>query len=226
MANGQFPSPFTMHGCREVWEHMGSPDTIGRMIDLCERSVLDAPAFVFDTSKSLVESVCKTVMAERAVTADTRWDLPKLLKETLKCLGLVPDGYTGDGEELMRRMAGGLQTTVQALGELRTKEGLLGHGKDAFAKQLAIPHALFAARSADAVIHFLYMAHIGNFEGRTEERLELEDNPEFNQYVDDLHEVVVFEAPYQASEVLFRVDLDAYRNYLATFDPDQIEAGS
>lgn len=213
--------PFTLHGCWEVWEKMDQPKSIRRMIDLLEHSVFETPALAFDTAKALVESTCKTVLTERSSPVNPLWDIPKLLKEALKAIDLVPDGYEGEAAELMRQIAGGLQNAVKNLGELRTKEGLVGHGRDAFSKQLETTHAMFAAKAADTVVHFLYMAHLNYPTVTATPSLSLEDNPDFNQHVDDLHEVFIFDGVYSASEVLFRVDPEAYRDSLANFRADQ-----
>jgi hypothetical protein len=64
----------------------------------------------FDLAKTLLESACKTVLSERKCNYDNGWDLPKLLKEALGQLRLVPAGLDGEREvsESLRRMAGGL----------------------------------------------------------------------------------------------------------------------
>lgn len=213
-------APFTLNGCWEVWERMSKPDDIRRMIELLERSVKDGPEYAFDAAKNLIESTCKTILQERSLACDEGWDVPKLLKETLKALNLVPDGYAAEVAEVMRKIAGGLQTTVQSLGELRNKAGGLGHGRVANTQHLEALQAVFAARAADTVVHLMYMAHVEYLPKAPP--LLLEDNPNFNEYVDELHEETdIFEARYKASEILYRVDLEAYRDYLTAYLDEQ-----
>jgi Abortive infection C-terminus len=223
---------FALYGCRDVWRQMGEPSNIGRMIELLEDAVLKDPSLAFDTAKSLIESACRTVFLERSQPCDTGWDLPKLLKETLKFIDLVPENYDGKGKELMQKIAGGLQTTVQTLGELRSAEGMLGHGKAANAPQLDVVHALFAARAADSVVHFVYNAHraypgVVNAPTAAPVPDPLEDDEVFNSYVDDLHggEWNVFEVPFKPSYVLRELDPDAYRSYLTGYRLDQSAEG-
>ncbi len=52
-------------------------------------SLSSVPDFAFDLSKTLVESVCKTVLADIGQPADPNWDCPKLLKETTNRLALA-----------------------------------------------------------------------------------------------------------------------------------------
>lgn len=50
----------------------------------------------------------------------------------------------------------------------------------------------------------------------------LSDNSDFNEHIDDQHEEInIFEATYRASEVLFNVDLEAYKSYLAEYSASQ-----
>lgn len=88
--------------------------------------------------------------------------MQKLVKETLKAVDLVPDGYAGEAASLLTRISQGLTSTTQFLGELRNKEGGLGHGKVANAAQLGVIQAVFAARAADTVVHVAPRVHAQN----------------------------------------------------------------
>ena len=223
------PTSFTLHGCRDVWQQMGEPNNIERMIRLLEGAVLNDPALAFDTAKSLIESVCRTIFLERNEPCDTAWDVPKLLKETTRFIGLTPDGHDPAVSDILRRIAGGLQNTIQSLGELRSKQGLIGHGKEANAPELDGLHALFAARAADSLVHFVYTAHRA-YPGVVNAAVvavvpdPLEDYEPFNAYVDELHgEWNVFEVPFKPSYVLRSLDPDAYRSYLTEYRTEQSE---
>jgi Abortive infection C-terminus len=221
------PNTFTLPGCRDVWRQMGEPSNIGHMIELLENAIESNPAIAFDTAKSLIESTCRTVFSERAQEYDHTWDLPKLLKETMKFIDLVPETYEGKGEELMKRIAAGLVSTVQTLGELRSVEGMLGHGKAAHAPQLDLIHALFAARAAESVVHFVYTAHraypgVVNVPIATPESQPLEDDESFNAYLDELHgDWSVFEVAFKPSDVLRKLEPDSYRLYLTDYRSEQ-----
>lgn len=220
-----------MYGCRDVWRQMGEPDNIGRMIDLLENATLKDPALTFDTAKSLVESVCRTVFKERGEQYDIKWELPRLFKETTRFVGLVPDGQPQDISDIFSGIAGSLNNTVRLLGELRNKQGLIGHGKEANAPDLDVLHALFAARAADSIVHFVYNAHraypgLVNALTATPAPEPLEDDEAFNTYVDDRHgEWNVFEVPFKPSYVLRELDPEAYRSYLTTYRLDQSAEG-
>ena len=57
-----------------------------------ESAVERDPELAIGTAKELVETVCKTILAERGKPATGTPDMPTLTKVTLKELKLVPDG--------------------------------------------------------------------------------------------------------------------------------------
>ena len=78
---------------------------------------------------------------------------------------------------------------------------------------------MLAAGAADTIVGFLHRVHRQDRIPPGRVRLEYEDNPDFNNWIDDVHEPVrIFEVECRASEVLFQVDQEAYRIYLAEYD--------
>lgn len=226
MAEAQTAPSFVMHGAREVLD--ADAVHIGQQIVALEAAVDSNPGLAFDLAKTLLESACKTVLADRGFEFDGGWDLPKLLKETLNHLQLVPDGIDAerDVSERLRKTVGGLQTVIQGICELRNTHGFASHGKDAAFQQLETVQALLVARSADSIVNFLFRVHRGYPAGGSGQGLEYDDQTDFNEYVDEAHEVVrIFDLELRPSEVLYRVDEKAYRNYLSEYqaEPDQPE---
>jgi hypothetical protein len=82
--------------------------------------------------------------------------------------------------------------------------------------------AVLAAEAADAIVGFLHRVHYQEQLKPSESHLEYDTNTDFNEYVDGANEVVrIFTLEYRPSEVLFHTDLEAYRAYLAEYEPDQ-----
>lgn len=213
------PKPaFVMHGSREVFG-TGSVH-IEQQIAAIEEAVDSNAGLAFDLAKTLLESVCKTILSVCGCRVDDAWDLPKLLKETLKQLRLVPAGLVDDREvtDSLRRLAGGLQTTIQGICELRNTHGFASHGRDAEFEQLERMQALLVARSTDAVVAFLFRAHR---DYRSAPRpLAFDDHAEFNEYVDEMHpRVRIFDEEFEPSRVLFELAPEPYRVYLGEFQP-------
>ena len=189
------------------------------MIDLLELSTQENPGLAFDTARALVETVCKTILAERMEEFDETWDLPRLLKNTLAAVALVPDSHSEEVAALLRRLGGGLQTTTQALGELRNKAGFVSHGRVAYWPELDRIHAIVAARAAETIVYLVYMAHVNYPPVVVERDPQYRDFENFNAYLDEMSGPIrIAGIEYSASELLWYSDSAAYRGLKAEFD--------
>jgi hypothetical protein len=212
---------FQMYGAREVLDARAVH--IEQQVVALEQAVATNPGLAFDLAKTLLESTCKTVLAECKAGYDGAWELPRLLKETLAQLRLVPAALVGDRDvaDSLRKTAGGLQTAIQGICELRNTHGFASHGKDGAFQQLESVQAMLAARAADTIVSFLFRVHRGyNGDGATG-TLAYEDHPGFNERVDDMHPLVrIFSEEFAPSRVLFELAPEPYRLYLAEYHPD------
>jgi hypothetical protein len=79
--------------------------------------------------------------------------------------------------------------------------------------------------AADTIVGFLHRVHR---QGRTpppSPRVLYDDNPEFNESVDEAHDVVrIFNEEFPPSRVLFELAPEPYRVYLAEFETGRAEA--
>jgi hypothetical protein len=232
MAESQGTTGFIMAGAREVM----ATDAVyfEQQIIAIEQAVGENPGLSFDLAKTLVESACKTILKDRGQPCDSAWDLPRLLKETLGKLQIVPEGLESAEEVAasLRKTIGGLLTAIQGICELRNTQGFASHGKDAYTLQLDIVQAQLAARAADAIVNFLFRAHRHYpIDGPTR-RLVYRELADFNEWIDEQNEVVrIFTLEYKPSEVLFGIDQEAYRDLLTEYgaedenenDPDSAD---
>jgi hypothetical protein len=210
--------PFVMNGCREVL--LTGAAHLERRIIALESAASSNPGLAFDLAKALLESACKTILSERACEYDSGWDLPKLLRETLSQIQLVPTGLVAEAEvsDSLRKTAGGLQTTIHGICELRNTHGFASHGKEAAFQELESVQALLVARAADAIVSFMFRVHQGYQRQKSLAKLAYTDHPAFNAFVDDSHEPVqVFREEFAPSEVLFELAPEPYRVYLTEF---------
>ena len=223
MTSGSDTRLFQMLGAREAcdagWQH------IQQQINTLEEAVDANPGLAFDLAKTLLESVCKTVLEERKCIYDDRWDLPKLLKETLDRIRLVPEQIAAEERisNSLQKTVRGLQTVVQGICELRNTHGFASHGKGPTFHQLDRAHALLVARATDTIVNFLFRAYQNYSASTPQAPLTYEDNAKFNQYIDENNETVrIFDLRYKPSEVLFRLDIQAYEDLLMQFT-EQLE---
>lgn len=213
------PPPLTLYGCWEVCARMGDPPHIVRQIDLLEDAVTTSPGLALDAAKSLIESVCKTILDARAVTYEAeRVKLNEIVRLTLTSVRLVGEGLPETLSRSMEALGGGLVTVAQRLGELRNKGGLIGHGRAAHERFVESTHALYAARAADALVHLLYVAHESEEEGLANAGPSYGNFDAFDQETDALHPVTIYGLDFRASEILYRLDNIAYLEQNAVFE--------
>lgn len=133
---------------------------IVRQITRMEASIDADPDLAIGTAKELVETVCRTILAERGVPAPLSLDLAQLVKLTAKDLKLTPADIPDEdaAADSMRRLLGSLGTISQSLAEIRNKFGT-GHGKTADSKGLEPVHAKLAVGAASTLALFLQEIH-------------------------------------------------------------------
>jgi len=136
-------------------QHMA--DQIRRM----ESAVESDPSLAIGTAKELIETCCKTILAERGKAVSGKPDIPALTKETLKELKLVPDGVpdSARGSEVIKRLLSNLGTIGNGLAELRGLYGT-GHGKHGRTVGLSSRHAKLAVGAAATLVTFLFETHL------------------------------------------------------------------
>jgi hypothetical protein len=131
-----------------------------QQITRMEAAVVDDPSLAIGTAKELVETCCKTILAERNVEHPKNDDLPALVKLTAKTLELTPSDIPDKAKaaETIKRLLSNLATITQGVAELRNHWGT-GHGKVARTKGLQPRHARLAVGAASTLAVFLTETH-------------------------------------------------------------------
>lgn len=133
---------------------------LAEQIKRMEKSIDSDPALAIGTAKELIETCCKTILAERGKPVEGTPDIPALTKDTLKELKLVPEGVpdSGRGRDVIKRLLQNLGTIGNNLAELRGLYGT-GHGKHGEFEGLSPRHARLAVGAAAALASFLFETH-------------------------------------------------------------------
>ena len=133
---------------------------LAEQIRRIEQSIESDPALAIGTAKELIETCCKTILAERGKTVAGTPDIPTLTKETLKELKLVPDGVpeSARGSDVIKRLLSNLGTIGNGIAELRGLYGT-GHGKHGQTSGLNARHAKLAVGAAATLTTFLFETH-------------------------------------------------------------------
>jgi len=133
---------------------------LAEQIRRIEQSIESDPALAIGTAKELIETCCKTILAERGKPVVGTPDMPTLTKVTLKELKLVPDGVpdSARGSDVIKRLLSNLATIGQGLAEIRNLYGS-GHGKDGKTQAVKPRHAKLAVGAAATLTTFLFETH-------------------------------------------------------------------
>jgi hypothetical protein len=139
-----------------------------QQIDRIRNAIDNDPDLAIGTAKELVETTCKTILADYGLTADAGWDVTRLVKEARGVLKLVPEDIpdSAKGAETIKRMLSSLGQISQGIAELRNLYGT-GHGKDGQFKGLGPRHARLVVGCATTLATFLFETH----ESRKEQTL-------------------------------------------------------
>jgi len=213
-------APFQMVGSRAAVLDGPIAEAIEHQIHAIESALESVPDFAFDLSKTLVESVCKTVLADIGQPANPNWDAPKLLKETTNRLALLPRAHPNPAKarDSVEKIIRGLLQTIQGLCELRNEYGIASHGRDAFSARLDLRQATLAAQAADTIVSFLYRIHRDARMQSPGARVYYEDHTDFNDAFDRDNEAIrLGDLEMLPSRVLFHADHEAYKTALNEF---------
>lgn len=133
---------------------------LAEQIRRMEASAETDPSLAIGTAKELIETCCKTILAERGKPVTGTPDVSTLTKETLKELELVPEGVpeSARGANVIKRLLSNLGTIGNGLAELRGLYGT-GHGKHGSATSLGSRHAKLAVGTAATLAVFLFETH-------------------------------------------------------------------
>ncbi len=208
-----------MHGARDAMAT--GLAHVEEQVKGIEQAVVDNPALAFDLAKTLVESTCRTILGERQVAFSENDELPRLFKTTCSHLSFLPPMASGEAEtrESLARTLNGLSTAVQGICELRNRCGFTSHGSGNPRAAMESVQALLAAGAADTIVGFLHRVHRQDRTLPLSPRALYDDNSAFNGYIDEAHGVIrIFESEFRPSEVLFQMEPESYRVYLAEFD--------
>jgi hypothetical protein len=159
---GKGITPTTISGVNQLEESISalSWEYVERQINRMRTSIEKDPELSIGTAKELVESICKTILAQGGNPPKGKDDLPKLIQNTLRQLGILDTHRKDDAktQDTVRKLLASLSTLVQSAAELRNLHGT-GHGKDARTALSSSKYATLAVNSAATIAMFLLQAY-------------------------------------------------------------------
>ena len=195
-----------LSACVEQYEEFGYYSLI---IDEIEHNIDTKPDVSIESSKALIEGVCKTiVLTLRSSTTRKRidkYDFSELFKETCSVLS----DYSEIEIDFIHRAT----SLVHYLGELRNRRGDISHGKAAPKEESSdIELAKFVSAITNGIVEYLLSIFM-KLDLSYKVEIEYDDNPEFNEFLDEDYEL----EGIRYSKAMFDQDIVAYEERLNDF---------
>lgn len=133
---------------------------LAQQVQRMELAIQTDPSLAIGTAKELIETCCKTILAELGDPASASVEMPALTRATMKALNLVPHDVPDQkrGAETIRRILSNLATVAVGVAELRNLYGT-GHGKHGNSAGLSPRHAKLVVGAAATLVTFLFETH-------------------------------------------------------------------
>ena len=182
------------------------------------------PALVLDASKAFLESIFKTILQDQNGDASPPSTFTALFKALCNSL---PMSVNEDVADHLQKMG---SVIVHNVGELRNRYGAASHGKDGYYKSpVEMSDAYMVVQFVDGLSGFILKKHKESNDPEIAFRIHYADYPDFNEFWDEQYEG--YELPTSstdqlvvpASELLFKNDLNAYREALLQFRSSEME---
>lgn len=184
-------------------------------IVLVEENKESDPNVALDGAKSIVESVAKTILEDKAIKYAPATDIQKLVKMAFEALPVFSKISTKDLNSA-KSILGSFETVTRVIGEFRNAHGFFAHGRDMQSEKFDGYLLELSISSSDLLASFLIVCHAEDLKDRS--RIYYEENDEFNRYLDETSEElpVVQGIQLLPSKTLF-TDLEAYKDRLGAF---------
>lgn len=138
-----------------------SSEYISEQMRIMLDSQKENPTESIGKSKELIESCCKTILEDNTVVIDKKWDITRLVDETVKLLKITPKDVSDSSVEAIaiKGLLQNLKVISQNIATIRNAYGT-GHGKSASYKGLEERHAKLAVGSSLTLVNFLWDSHL------------------------------------------------------------------
>jgi hypothetical protein len=170
-------------------------------------------ALVLESCKSLIESICRTILEDLEETPSATESLQSLVSKTCEKMGCL-----SNTKDLVRSFV----TVAQRLGEFRNDFAVVGHGASVYQleerrSKITKVSTYFMISTVEQLAVFLIAVYQEEYPLQKQAKIRHEDNPDFNAKFDELVEPINIGdyGPYSPSELLFNIDIDAYKTELS-----------
>lgn len=207
----EFRLPASRHAMRDLPQ----AQNIERSIELIELIPASNSELVFDLCRSLIETVCKTILNDLNEPLPPSPNAENMVPKVLARFQvfLDPEAVEAEARRAVGDTVHGINKFVNGIGEYRRRFGSASHGRDGYIDGIDISHAKLTVGVTDALISFLIAVH-RRLHGQEEWfRASYGEHEDFNQFLDDEHDpspINVFGDEFRPSELLYSMNRSGY----------------
>lgn len=156
IANRLSSNRFSTFATQSVKEAFSS-EYINKQMNIMLENQSTNPTEAIGKAKELIESCCKTILEQKGIAINSKWDVGNLVDETMKLLEITPKHIpdTAKEAEAIKAILGSLKGIASQIAIIRNAYGS-GHGKSASYKGLQERHAKLAVGSSITLVNFLW----------------------------------------------------------------------
>jgi hypothetical protein len=207
--------------CSEIFSLSVNANHLSEQKERLQRALdsQDSP-LVLDTSKSLMESVFKTILSDRVSTPNLNQDMNPLYRTVRENLQL---NANQDINDKLTRLTNAI---VHNVAELRNSYGAASHGDDGYFENPITPtDADLIANISDVFCSYIYTRHKESSDPSLAERIYYQDYPEFNDWLDEQYPSYSLPTGGKVppSELIFQHDFKMYREMLLQYNDTEAQ---
>ena len=156
IANRLASNNFSTFASQSVKEAFSS-EYINKQMSIMLENQSTNPTEAIGKAKELIESCCKTILEQKGIAINSKWDVGNLVDETMKLLEITPKHIPDTAKEAtaIKAVLGSLKVIASQMAIIRNAYGS-GHGKSASYKGLQERHAKLAIGSSVTLVNFLW----------------------------------------------------------------------
>lgn len=147
---------FSKYAEKSVKEAFSS-EYINKQMSIMLDNQASNPTEAIGKAKELIESCCKTILEQKGIEINSKWDVGNLVDETMKLLEITPKHIPETAKEAnaIKAILGNLKGIASQIAIIRNAYGS-GHGKSASYKGLQERHAKLTIGSSVTLVNFLW----------------------------------------------------------------------
>lgn len=201
---------------KKRWEWLNS------YISLIENNRFTDPNASLDWTKSILESISKTILEDKKIVYNPGWSISSLMKKAFEQLPIFVRLWNIEQQQ-SSAIVGAFATIVNAIWTFRNHHWFFAHWRDLEAQKFDNYLLDLSISSSDLISSFLIICHSEDLKDRT--RIYYEEFELFNKWFDENEEWYEIRwIPCSPSYTLFNSDIEVYRQAWIDFqnNPDAV----